>query len=71
VAQGQFCHCWQQYDERKLSAMELLITALIVGFVIYGLERNNNRHPLHHLTGSTDIEDRDEARLTTDLLSRP
>jgi hypothetical protein len=50
--------------------MELLITALIVGFVIYGLERNNARHPVHHLTGSTDIQDRDQERLTTDLQTR-
>jgi hypothetical protein len=72
VAQGQFCHCWQQSDERKLSAMELLITALIVGFVIYGLERNNARQtsPRSHPAGSTDIQDRDQERVTTDLLSR-
>lgn len=53
--------------------MELLITALIVGFVIYGLERNNARQTARrnpHLTGSTDIEDRDQARITTDLLGR-
>jgi hypothetical protein len=52
--------------------MELLITALIVGFVIYGLERNNARQttPLHHLTGSTDIQDRDQERITTELMGR-
>jgi hypothetical protein len=51
--------------------MELLVTALIVGFVIYGLERNNTRPTDHpHLTGSTDIQDRDQERLTTDLLTR-
>jgi hypothetical protein len=52
--------------------MELLITALIVGFVIYGLERNNARQasPNHHPVGSTDIQDRDQERVTTDLLSR-
>ncbi len=53
--------------------MELLITALIVGFVIYGLERNNSRqttHPKYHLTGSSDIQDRDQERISTELLGR-
>jgi hypothetical protein len=51
--------------------MELLITALIVGFVIYGLERNNSRQTTHpHLTGSNDIHDRDQERLSTELLRR-
>jgi pyrroline-5-carboxylate reductase len=51
--------------------MELLITALIVGFVIYGLERNNARQLLHpHIAGSTDIQDRDHERLTKDLRIR-
>jgi hypothetical protein len=48
--------------------MELLITAIIVGLVIWGLERNNNRPADHpHLNGSTDIQNRDKERLTTDL----
>ena len=51
--------------------MELLITAIIVGLVIYGLERNNARQLTHpHLAGSTDIQDRDQERLSTDLLTR-
>ena len=52
--------------------MELLITALIVGFVVYGLERNNARqsNPHPHLAGTSDIQDRDQERFTTDLLSR-
>jgi len=51
--------------------MELLITAIIVGFIIYGLERNNARRVIHpHLAGSTDIQDRDQERLNTDLLGR-
>lgn len=51
--------------------MELLITAIIVGFVIYGLERNNARQITHpHMAGSTDIQDRDQERLSTDLLTR-
>jgi hypothetical protein len=52
--------------------MELLITAIIVGLVIYGLERNNRlqaaRHP--HLAGSTDVQDRDSERLSCELLGR-
>ncbi|TDV41748.1 hypothetical protein CLV71_11970 [Actinophytocola oryzae] len=71
MAQGLFCHCWQQRDVRKISAMELLITALIVGFVVYGLERNNARQVTHpHLAGSTDVRDRDQERLSTELLGR-
>lgn len=52
--------------------MELLITALIVALVIYGLERNNARQPNRsHLAGSTDIQDRDRERTSTELLARP
>jgi hypothetical protein len=51
--------------------MEIIITALIVGFVIYGLERNNARQTTHpHLAGSSDIQDRDQERTLTDLLTR-
>jgi hypothetical protein len=51
--------------------MELLIVALIIALVVYGLERNNSRQATHpHLTGSTDIQDRDQERLSTDLLGR-
>ena len=51
--------------------MELLIIALIVGLVIYGLERNNARQSTRlQLAGSSDIQDRDQERITTDLLSR-
>ena len=51
--------------------MELLITALIVGFVIYGLERNKSHQTTTtHLHGSTDIQDRDQERTTTELLGR-
>ncbi len=52
--------------------MELLVTAIIVTLVIYGLERNNSRqpNPHPHLTGSTDIQDRDQERITTELLGR-
>lgn len=51
--------------------MELLIAALIIGFVIYGLERNNSHQSTHpHLTGSNDVQDRDQERLSTELLRR-
>jgi hypothetical protein len=49
--------------------MELLITAIIIGLVIYGLERNN-RHTDPRLTGSNDIHDRDRERMSTELLRR-
>ncbi|HEV7647092.1 MAG TPA: hypothetical protein VGP26_02925 [Actinophytocola sp.] len=53
--------------------MELLVTAIIIGLVIYGLERNRARqatakHP--YLSGSSDIQDRDTERITAELLSR-
>ncbi|MGH3758294.1 hypothetical protein [Actinophytocola sp.] len=53
--------------------MELLITALVTGIVIYGLERNRARQatqPHPHLAGSTDIVDRDTERTSAELLSR-
>jgi hypothetical protein len=51
--------------------MELLITAIIVALVIYGLERNKANTPNHpHLAGSTDVQDRDMERLSTELLTR-
>jgi len=48
--------------------MELLITALIIGLVIYGLERNNRRTTHPRLTGSNDIQDRDQERVSSELL---
>ena len=51
--------------------MELLIIALIVGLIVYGLQRNKNRKPTHpHLAGSTDVQDRDQERFSAELLSR-
>jgi D-lyxose ketol-isomerase len=48
--------------------MELLVIAVIVALVTYGLERNNRHTPEHpHLHGSTDVQNRDVERLTTDL----
>ncbi len=52
--------------------MELLVTAVIIALVLYGLERNRVRqsqlHP--HLAGSTDVQDRDTERIACELLSR-
>ncbi|MGB3440061.1 MAG: hypothetical protein WBA97_15055 [Actinophytocola sp.] len=48
--------------------MELLVLIVIVALVVYGLERNNHHTPEHpHLHGSTDIQNRDKERTTTDL----
>lgn len=59
--------------QRKLSAMELLITALVIAALIYGLERNRIRQatqPHAHLSGSSDIVDRDTERISCELLFR-
>jgi hypothetical protein len=51
--------------------MELLITAIIVGLVVYGLERNRARQaasPHYHLAGSSDVVDRDSERVSKELL---
>ena len=53
--------------------MELLITAIVIGLLIYGLERNRVRQatqPHTHLSGSSDIVDRDAERLSCELLLR-
>jgi hypothetical protein len=53
--------------------MELLITAIVIGIVVYGLERNRARQltkPRAHLAGSSDIVDRDTERITCELLFR-
>lgn len=49
--------------------MELLIIAIIVGLIIYGLERNKAHNPTR-LAGSTDVQDRDQERLSTELFTR-
>lgn len=50
--------------------MELVVIALIVGLVLYGLERNKNRKLTHpHLAGSTDVQDRDRERVSAELFS--
>lgn len=53
--------------------MELLITAIVIGLLIYGLERNRARQPTqprHHLAGSSDVVDRDSERVRTELRYR-
>jgi hypothetical protein len=51
--------------------MELLVIALIVALVVYGLNRNNKHNPERsHLHGSTDIRNMDTERAATDLLAR-
>jgi hypothetical protein len=51
--------------------MELIVIALIIGIVIFGLERNKRHTAAHsHLAGSSDIQDRDVERLSTDLVGR-
>ena len=53
--------------------MELLVTAIIIGLIVYGLERNRVRQATHstaHLAGSSDIVDRDEERISGELLLR-
>jgi len=48
--------------------MELLVIAFIVALVVYGLERNNHRTKAQsRLHGSTDIQNRDNERITTEL----
>jgi hypothetical protein len=47
--------------------MELLIATAVIALLVYGLQHNT--HPNPHLAGSTDITDRDQDRLTTDLKS--
>jgi hypothetical protein len=53
--------------------MEIIITAAIIGAVVYGLERNRARqgqHPHPHLIGSSDVQNRDEERMSCELLGR-
>jgi hypothetical protein len=50
--------------------MELLIAAIVIGLVIYGLERNRVRQaatPHSRLSGSSDVEDRDTGLLWSAL----
>jgi hypothetical protein len=53
--------------------MELLIAAIVIGLLVYGLERNRVRQatePHAHLAGSSDVVDRDSERISCELLFR-
>ena len=58
--------------ERKLIAMELLVFALFVAALVYGLQRNHARQAAPHsmLAGSNDPQDRDRERVLHDLQAR-
>jgi len=52
--------------------MEILVLALLIAALAYGLERNHARQqrPYSPLAGSTDAQDRDVERVLHDLPSR-
>lgn len=53
--------------------MDLLITAIVIGLLVYGLERNRLRQPDRphaHLAGSSDVVDRDTERVSGELWFR-
>ncbi|MEU4803395.1 hypothetical protein [Actinosynnema sp. NPDC023587] len=47
----------------------LLVVLATLAFVVYGLERNHHRHARFgsRLAGSHDVDDRDLARVSTEL----
>ncbi len=67
--QGQICHWWQELYERKLYAMDAIIVLIIVGLIVYGLERNRRHQsqPRGRLAGTSDIVDRDRERVWSDM----
>ncbi|WP_166462964.1 hypothetical protein [Amycolatopsis acidicola] len=50
--------------------MILLILLAVLGLVVYGLERNHRRTMPGRMAGSTDVENRDEARVSAELAAR-
>ena len=48
---------------------EMIVLLVLIGLVVYGVERNNARHryPRSQLSGSTTATDRDAERLSADL----
>lgn len=53
--------------------MELLVFALLVAALVYGLQRNHARQaaaPHSMLAGSNDAQDRDHERVLHDLRAR-
>jgi hypothetical protein len=63
---------------RKLGAMtQSVLMTIVFALLVYGVERNHLRQARrrlprrHEMIGSTDIEDRDQARLLADLWALP
>jgi hypothetical protein len=50
----------------------IIVTLIIVGLIVYGLERNRRHQaqPRSRLAGSTDAVDRDRERFVADLRTR-
>ena len=49
----------------------LIIFLIIIGLVVYGLERNHRRRGLSgRLAGSSDVQDRDAERVLAELSRR-
>lgn len=48
---------------------EMVVLLVLIGLVVYGIERNNARHryPRSWLSGSTTAADRDAERMSADL----
>ena len=50
----------------------LIVLLIIIGLVVYGLERNHRRGGLSdRLAGSSDVQDRDAERVLAELSRRP
>jgi hypothetical protein len=64
---------WQEVVLRKIYAMDgLIITLIIIGLIVYGLERNRRRQaqPRSGFVGSVNFADRDRERILSDLRTR-
>jgi hypothetical protein len=50
----------------------LLLFLTVLALLVYGLERNHARrpYPRSRLAGSSDVDDRDAARINADLVRR-
>jgi hypothetical protein len=49
----------------------LIVLLIIIGLVVYGLERNHRRSsPSGRLAGSSDVQDRDAERVLAELSRR-
>jgi flagellar biosynthesis/type III secretory pathway M-ring protein FliF/YscJ len=70
----QICHWWHDFIYRKVEAMVAwLLVVIVLGLLVYGLERNHRRQARNRprgaleILGSTDVEDRDAQRVAADL----